>query len=67
MQWWPLDRTGLGKARITRTIGLNVKLGNIKLDSVPEWKNVVDTRMWKAGFVLVNKSKPKAAPPKKKK
>jgi NitT/TauT family transport system substrate-binding protein len=67
MQWWPLDRTGLGKARITRTIGLNVKLGNIKLDAVPQWKNVVDTRMWKAGFVLVNKSKPKAAPPKKKK
>ncbi|MEP6813181.1 MAG: ABC transporter substrate-binding protein, partial [Actinomycetota bacterium] len=55
IQWWPLDRTGLGQGRITRTIGLNVKIGNIKPEAAPTWKQVVDTRMWKAGFNLVTK------------
>jgi NitT/TauT family transport system substrate-binding protein len=57
MKWWPLDKSGLGVARITRTIGLNVKLGNIPASANLQWKNVVDTRMWKAGFNLVNKKK----------
>ena len=57
MKWWPLDKSGLGKSRITRTIGLNVKLGNIKADANLQWKDVVDTRMWKAAFKLVNKNK----------
>jgi NitT/TauT family transport system substrate-binding protein len=57
MKWWPLDRSGLGQARITRTIGLNVKVGNIKPEQTPTWKDVVDTRMWKAAFHLVNKKK----------
>lgn len=57
MKWWPLDKSGLGYARITRTIGLNVKLGNIPASANLQWKNVVDTRMWKAGFNLVNKKK----------
>ena len=54
MHWWPLDRSGLGYSRITRTIGLNVKLGNIAPSAAPKWKDVVDTRMWKAAFILVN-------------
>lgn len=57
MQWWPKDRTGLGIGRITRTIGLNVKLGNISPAANLQWKDVVDTRMWKAAFALVNKKK----------
>lgn len=57
LKWWPLDRSGLGVARITRTIGLNVKLGNISPAANLTWKDVVDTRMWKAGFNLVNKKK----------
>jgi NitT/TauT family transport system substrate-binding protein len=55
MKWWPLDKSGLGEARITRTIGLNVKLGNISPSANLTWKGVVDTRMWKAAFNLVNK------------
>ena len=54
MQWWPLDRSGLGYSRITRTIGLNVKLGNIAPSAAPKWKEVVDARMWRTAFVLVN-------------
>jgi NitT/TauT family transport system substrate-binding protein len=59
MKWWPLDRSGLGSGRITRTIGLNVKLGNISPNANLTWKDVVDARMWKAAFALVNKSKKK--------
>ena len=57
MKWWPLDRSGLGVSRITRTIGLNVKLGNISPSANLTWKDVVDTRMWKAAFKAVNKKK----------
>jgi NitT/TauT family transport system substrate-binding protein len=57
MKWWPLDKSGLGVSRITRTIGLNVKLGNISPSANLKWKDVVDTRMWKAAFKLVNKKK----------
>jgi NitT/TauT family transport system substrate-binding protein len=59
MHWWPLDKSGLGQGRITRTIGLNVKLGNISPSANLTWKDVVDTRMWKAAFALVNKGKKK--------
>ena len=54
MKWWPLDKSGLGQGRITRTIGLNVKLGNLP-PNVLTWKSVVDNRMWKAAFALVKK------------
>jgi NitT/TauT family transport system substrate-binding protein len=54
MKWWPLDKSGLGVARITRTIGLNVKLGNIPASANLKWKDVVDTRMWKAAFKVAN-------------
>ena len=56
MNWWPLDNPGLGQSRITRTIGLNVKLGNIPNNAVT-WKSVVDTRMWKAAYKLVTGKK----------
>jgi NitT/TauT family transport system substrate-binding protein len=56
MHWWPLDNPGLGQSRITRTIGLNVKLGNIPNNAVT-WKSVVDTRMWKAAYKLVTGKK----------
>jgi NitT/TauT family transport system substrate-binding protein len=56
--WWPLNRSGLGVAPITRTIFENVKLGNISNGSPPSWKDVVDTSLWKQAY--------KAVPPKKK-
>lgn len=57
LQWWPLDRSGLGIAPITRTIYENVKLGNISNGNPPTWKDVVDTSLWKQAFALVNKKK----------
>jgi NitT/TauT family transport system substrate-binding protein len=56
MKWWPVDNPGLGYSRMTRTIGLNVKLGNIPANTVT-WKSVVDTRMWKAAYKLVTGKK----------
>lgn len=56
IHWWPLNNPGLGQSRITRTIGLNVKLGNIPNGAVT-WKSVVDTRMWKAAYKLVTGKK----------
>jgi hypothetical protein len=41
---------------MTRTIGLNVKLGNLPNGAVT-WKGVVDTRMWKAAYKLVTGKK----------
>jgi len=57
LKWWPLDRSGLGIAGITRTIYENVKLGNIPVGSVPKWKDVVDSSVWKQAFAAVNKKK----------
>jgi NitT/TauT family transport system substrate-binding protein len=56
MKWWPVDNPGLGQGKMTRTIGLNVKLGNLPNGAVT-WKSVVDTRMWKAAFKLVTGKK----------
>jgi NitT/TauT family transport system substrate-binding protein len=56
MKWWPKDNPGLGQSRITRTIGLNVKLGNLPNGAVT-WKSLVDTRMWKAAYKLVTGKK----------
>jgi NitT/TauT family transport system substrate-binding protein len=56
MHWWPLDNPGLGQGKVTRTIGLNVKLGNLPNGAVT-WKSVVDTRMWKAAYKLVTGKK----------
>jgi NitT/TauT family transport system substrate-binding protein len=57
--WWPLNRSGLGVAPITRTVFENVKLGNISAGSPPKWSDIVDTSYWKAAY--------KAVTPKKKK
>lgn len=54
MSWWPYKTSGLGYSRITRTIGLNVKIGNISPAAGLTWKQVVDPRMWRAANVLVN-------------
>lgn len=59
LHWWPLNRSGLGVAPITRTIYENVKLGNISAGNPPTWKEVTDTSLWKAAY--------KAVTPKKKK
>ena len=56
MKWWPVDNPGLGQGKMTRTIGLNVKLGNLPNGAVT-WKSVVDTRMWKAAYKLVTGKK----------
>jgi NitT/TauT family transport system substrate-binding protein len=63
LHWWPLDNPGLGYSRLTRTIGLNVKLGNLPNGAV-SWKSVVDTRMWKAAYTLVTGKKYVANPKK---
>lgn len=55
LKWWPLDRSGLGVAPITRTIYENVKLGNIPVGNPPTWKQVVDSSLWKQAFAAVKK------------
>jgi NitT/TauT family transport system substrate-binding protein len=57
MKWWPLDRSGLGSSKITRTIYENVKLGNISAGAVPTYKQVADSSLWKQAFKLVNKKR----------
>jgi NitT/TauT family transport system substrate-binding protein len=59
LSWWPLNRSGLGVAPITRTVFENVKLGNIAAGNPPTWKQITDTSLWKAAY--------KAVTPKKKK
>jgi hypothetical protein len=59
LHWWPLNKSGLGVAPITRTVFENVKLGNISAGNPPTWKQSVDTSYWKAAY--------KAVTPKKKK
>jgi NitT/TauT family transport system substrate-binding protein len=57
INWWPYKTSGLTVQRITRTIGLNVKLGVIPASADLTWKGVVDTRMWKqANAALTHKS-----------
>lgn len=59
MNWWPYKTSGLGYSRITRTIGLNVKIGNISPAAGLTWKQAVDSRMWRAANILVNGKKKK--------
>jgi len=59
LHWWPLNKSGLGVAPITRTVYENVKLGNISNGNPPTWKQITDTSYWKAAY--------KAVTPKKKK
>jgi NitT/TauT family transport system substrate-binding protein len=55
--WWPLNRSGLGVAPITRTVFENVKLGNISAGSPPKWSDIVDTSLWKAAYKAVTPKK----------
>jgi NitT/TauT family transport system substrate-binding protein len=58
INWWPYKTSGLTVQRLTRTIGLNVKLGVIPASANLTWKDVVDTRMWKqANAALTHKKK----------
>jgi NitT/TauT family transport system substrate-binding protein len=59
LKWWPLNRSGLGLAPITRTIYENVKLGNISAGNPPTWKDVVDTSVWKQAYKAVTPAKKK--------
>jgi NitT/TauT family transport system substrate-binding protein len=51
--WWPLNKSGLGSATLTRTIFENVKLGNISAGNPPSWKDVSDSSLWKAAYAAV--------------
>jgi NitT/TauT family transport system substrate-binding protein len=57
LSWWPLNRSGLGVAPITRTVFENVKLGNISAGSPPKWSDLVDTSLWKAAYKAVTPKK----------
>jgi NitT/TauT family transport system substrate-binding protein len=57
LSWWPLNRSGLGVAPITRTVFENVKLGNISAGSPPKWSDIVDTSLWKAAYKAVTPKK----------
>ena len=59
LKWWPLNKSGLGVAPITRTIFENVKLGNISNGNPPSWKDVVDTSVWKQAYKAVTPVKKK--------
>jgi len=59
LNWWPLNRSGLGVAPITRTVFENVKLGNISAGSPPKWSDIVDTSLWKAAYKAVTPAKKK--------
>jgi hypothetical protein len=59
LSWWPLNRSGLGVAPLTRTIFENVKLGNIPAGNPPTWKDVADTSLWKAAYKAVTPAKKK--------
>ena len=57
LSWWPLNRSGLGVAPITRTVFENVKLGNISAGSPPKWSTITDTSLWKAAYKAVTPKK----------
>src|SRR4051794_35537807 len=59
LHWWPLNKSGLGVAPITRTVYEQVQLKNIPNGNPPTWKQITDTSYWKAAY--------KAVTPKKKK
>src|SRR4051794_30244219 len=57
LHWWPLNRSGLGLAPITRTVYENVQLGNISAGNPPTWKQITDTSLWKAAYKAVTPKK----------
>jgi hypothetical protein len=59
IKWWPYTTSGLTVQRITRTIGLYTKLGQIPASADLTFKSVTDTRMWKQANAAINHLKPK--------
>jgi NitT/TauT family transport system substrate-binding protein len=59
IKWWPYTTSGLTVQRITRTIGLYTKLGQIPASADLTFKGVTDTRMWKQANAAINHIKPK--------
>src|SRR5436305_6295912 len=57
LHWWPLNKSGLGVAPITRTVYEQVKLGNISNGNPPKWKDIADTSYWKAAYKALPKPK----------
>jgi NitT/TauT family transport system substrate-binding protein len=57
LSWWPLNRSGLGVAPITRTVFENVKLGNISAGNPPKWSDLVDTSLWRSAYKAVTPKK----------
>lgn len=57
LSWWPLNRSGLGVAPITRTVYEQVTLGNISNGNPPKWKDIADTSLWKAAYKAVTPKK----------
>jgi NitT/TauT family transport system substrate-binding protein len=55
--WWPLNRSGLGVAPITRTVYEQVQLKNISNGNPPTWKEITDTSLWKAAYKAVTPKK----------
>jgi hypothetical protein len=57
MKWWPLNKSGLGRAGITRTIYEQVQLGNISNGNPPTWKDIVNAGPWNAAYKAVTPRK----------
>jgi NitT/TauT family transport system substrate-binding protein len=55
--WWPLNRSGLGVAAITRTVYEQVKLGNISAGNPPKWADIADSSLWRAAYKAVTPKK----------
>jgi NitT/TauT family transport system substrate-binding protein len=55
--WWPLNKSGLGVAPITRTVFEQVQLKNISNGNPPTWKQITDTSLWKAAYKAVTPKK----------
>jgi NitT/TauT family transport system substrate-binding protein len=59
LNWWPLNRSGLGIGTIKRTVFENVRLGNISAGNPPTWSQLTDTSLWKAAYKAVTPVKKK--------
>ncbi len=57
LNWWPLDRSGLGIGQFKRTVYENVLLGNISAGNPPAWQDSTDTSLWKQAYKAVTPAK----------
>ncbi len=58
LNWWPLNRSGLGIGQIKRTIYEQVLLGNISNGNPPTWQQATDTSLWKQAYKAVTPATP---------